>query len=180
MVAMVLAEACAPSTKEKVFVKTQHDDDVPFAAYRDYRWVPDDKSWTYPLFLRYPEIPGIIQSAVRNELAAKGFHEMDRGEVDFLVAVSVSMQDVTVVSTHRYRGWSHGYNRTRMSNYRTVSRLDKLPEGTLIMEIIDAPSERVVWQSRAAGVVHQRDAIEAIINDAVGQMLAKFPPRADR
>jgi hypothetical protein len=176
LLTVALSVSACGSGSKKVFIKTEHEPDAAFELYVDYRWVPEDREWTYPLFLRYPEIPRVIQSSVDRELALKGFRRLDQGKADFLVAVSVSIEDVTVVTTHRYQGWSHGYNRSRMTNTRMGTRLDKMPEGTLVLEVIDAASERVVWQGRAAGVIVDRGSIDEGVKGAVVRMLAAFPP----
>jgi len=60
----------------------------------------------------------------------------------------------------------------------TATRLDKMSEGTLILEIIDTASEGVVWQARAAGVVTRRDNLETAVDAAVMRMLNSFPPES--
>ena len=121
-------------------------------------------------------LPGMIAAAVDRELADKGFELASVGRANFLVAMSASVQDVTVISKHRYQGWSHGYNRSALTNVNTATQMDKMTEGTLVLEVIDTDSEGVVWQSRAAGVVTRRDGIEQAVDRAVRRMLDAFPP----
>ena len=174
---VVAVAACASqSYREKLFVQTQHDNDIDFGAYVSYAWVPDDNAWANAVFLENPELPGMIATAVDRDLAAKGFDRAPRDAADFLVAMSASVQDVTVISKHRYQGWSHGYNRSSLSNVNTATQLAKVAEGTLILEIIDVASEGVVWQSHAAGVITGRDDIEKAVDAAVVRMLEEFPP----
>jgi len=180
MAAVLLAAAgCASQDRpEKLFVQTQHDTDVDYAAYRSYGWVAGDKTRANPVFLQYPELPGLISAAVDGQLAAKGFEKTAPDAADFLVAMSASTQDVTVISKSRYQGWSHGYNRSTMPANNTATRLDKMSEGTLILEVIDTTSEGVVWQARAAGVVTRRDNLETAVDAAVVRMLNSFPPES--
>jgi len=174
---LLAAVGCAnQAPKEKLFVQTQHDTDVDYGAYRSYGWVGDDAAWANPVFLQYPELPGMITAAVDGQLANKGFEKTAPGAADFLVAMSASVQDVTVISKSRYQGWSHGYNRSTMSHGNTSTQLDKMSEGTLILEVIDTASEGVVWQAHAAGVVTQRDDLETAVSAAVTRMLSTFPP----
>ena len=92
--------------------------------------------------------------------------------------MSASVQDVTVVSSHRYQGWAHGYSRSAVTYGNTATRLDKMSEGTLILEVIDTASEGVVWQAHAAGVVTGRDGLEKAVDAAVTRMLRTFPPES--
>ncbi len=176
LVAMV---GCAGlASGPKLFVQTQHDDDIAFNNYARYAWVRDDAARVNPVFRQYPELPGLIGVAVDRELAAKGFEKSPAETADFLVAMSASVQDVVVISKHRYQGWSHGYNRAGLSNVNTANRMLKMAEGTLMLEIIDVASEGVVWQSRAAGVVARHEGIEKTVDAAVSRMLEKFPPQS--
>ena len=174
LVAMVGCAGQAPG--EKLFIQTQHDNDVNFAAYHSYAWVPDDATRANPVFKNNPELPGMIGAAVDRQLAAKGFEKVPVDAADFLLAMSASVQDVTVISKHRYQGWSHGYNRSALDNISTATQLDKMTEGTLILEVIDTASEGVVWQSHGAGVITRRDDLEKTVEAAVTRMLATFPP----
>ncbi len=133
-------------------------------------------SWANPVFLRNPELPGMISAAVDRQLTARGFEKSSADAANFLVAMSASVQDVTVISKHRYQGWSHGYNRWVLISASTPSQLNKMTEGTLILEVIDTANEGVVWQSHGAGVITRRDDLEKTVEAAITRMLETFPP----
>jgi hypothetical protein len=175
--ALVVMVGCAgQESRAKLFIQTQHDSDIDFGAYHTYAWAPSDAAWANPVFLKNPELPGMISTAVDRQLTAKGFEKGRADAADFLVAMSASVQDVTVISKHRYQGWSHGYSRSALDNVNTATRLNKMTEGTLILEVIDTASEGVVWQSHGAGVITRRDDLEGTLEAAVTRMLATFPP----
>jgi hypothetical protein len=178
MAAVLLAMGgCAgQGSREKLFIQNQFDSDIDFGAYHSYAWVADDAAWANSVFLKNPELPGMIGTAVDRQLAAKGFGKTSADAANFLMAMSASVQDVTVISKHRYQGWSHGYNRSALTNVNTATQLDKMSEGTLILEIIDTASEGVVWQSHAAGVISRRHELEKAVEAAVARMLEAFPP----
>jgi len=177
-VLLAMGGCAGQGSREKLFIQNQFDTDIDFGAYRSYAWVPDAAAWANSVFLTNPELPGMIGTAVDRRLAAKGFEKTSADAANFLMAMSASVQDVTVISKLRYQGWSHGYNRSALTNVNTATRLDKMSEGTLILEIIDAASEGVVWQSRAAGVVSPRDDLEKAVEAAVARMLEAFPPQS--
>lgn len=178
MAAVLLAAvACAgQGSREKLFIQTRHDSDIDFGAYHTYAWVPSDSARANPVFLKNPELAAMISTAVDAQLAVKGFEKSSADAANFLVAMSASVQDVTVISKLRYRGWSHGYNRPTLSNVNTATELQKVSQGTLILEVIDTSSEGVVWQSQAAGVITQRDDMGKTVDTAVARMLETFPP----
>ena len=175
-VVVAMVGCTGQESRAKLFIQTQHDSDIDFGAYHTYAWVPGDASWANPVFLRNPELPGMISAAVNRQLTAKGFEKGPADTANFLVAMSASVQDVTVISKHRYQGWSHGYNRSTLDNVNTATQLDKMTEGTLILEVIDTASEGVVWQSHGAGVITRRDNLEKTLEAAITRMLATFPP----
>ncbi len=172
MAAVLLAMlGCAgQASRAKLFIQTQHDADIDFGAYHTYAWVSDEAAWANP------ELPGMISAAVDRQLAAKGFEKTSADAANFLVAMSASVREVTVISKHRYQGWSHGYHRSVLSNVNTATRLEKMPERTLILEVIDTASEGVVWQSHAAGVITRQDDMGKAVDGAVARMLETFPP----
>lgn len=175
--ALVAAVGCAgPEPRTKLFIQSQHDSDIDFGAYHTYAWVPGDATRANPVFLKNPELPGMISAAVERQLTNKGFEKTSAQTADFLVAMSASVQDVTVISKHRYQGWSHGYNRSALDNINTATQLDKMTEGTLILEVIDTASEGVVWQSHGAGVIARQDDLEGTVEAAISRMLESFPP----
>ena len=177
--ALLAMVSCAgQEPREKLFIQTQHDADIDFLAYATYAWVPDDKARANPVFLQYPELPGIIGATVDQQLTAKGYEKTSLEAAHFLVTMSASVQDVTVISKHRYQGWTHGYNRSALSNVNTATQLDKMAEGTLILEVIDSSNEGVVWQSHAAGVISRRDDMGKTVAATVARMLKNFPPES--
>ncbi|GMQ75723.1 MAG: hypothetical protein BMS9Abin01_0978 [Gammaproteobacteria bacterium] len=175
-VLLAMGGCAGPGSRDKLFIQNQFDTDIDFGAYRRYAWVSDDAAWANSVFLTNPKLPGMIGTAVDRQLAAKGFEKTSADAANFLMAMSASVRDVTVISKLRYQGWSHGYNRSALGNVNSATQLDKMSEGTLILEIIDAASEGVVWQSRAAGVISRRDELEKAVEAAVARMLEAFPP----
>ena len=173
-----LAACASQEAQQKLFIQNQHDSDVDFGAYRTYAWVPDAAAWANPVFLENPDLPGMIAAAVDRELSDKGFELASVGRANFLVAMSASVQDVTVLSKQRYPGWSHGYSRSSFGGVATATQMQKMAEGTLILEVIDVASEGVVWQSNAAGVITRRDGMTRAVNAAVTRMLEGFPPKS--
>jgi hypothetical protein len=179
-VTLFLASAgCAgPDPREKLFIQTRHDSEVDFGAYATYAWAPNDRAWASPVFTEYPALPGMIGSAVDARLTTMGFEKTSAQAADFLVAVSANAQEVTVISKRRYRSWAHSYDRALPTNVNTATQLDRMPQDTLVLEIIDTASEGVVWHAQAAGVITGGVDMDKAVDDAVGRMLALFPPES--
>jgi hypothetical protein len=161
-----------------LFIHSQHASDIDFSAYHSYAWLHRDRMKSNPVFLKNPELAGLINTAVDRQLTAKGFEKTSAAAADFLVAVNVRVREVTVISSLRNQGWSHGYDRSAIGNTSSATEMNKMSEGTLILEIIDRASEGIVWQSQAAGVIAGRDAIAPAVDTAVARMLESFPPES--
>lgn len=173
------ATGCAgPDTREKLFVQTRHDSELNFDVYSTYAWALGERAWTGPPFIEHPALPGMIRAAVEARLAAMGFEKTSAQSADFLVAVSAAAQEVTVISKQRYHRSAHGYNRAVLTNVNTATQLAKMPQDTLVLEIIDRASEGVVWRSQAAGVITRGENVDKAVDDAVGRMLEAFPPNS--
>ena len=90
--------------------------------------------------------------------------------------MSASVQDVTVISKHRYQGWTHGYNRSALSNVNTATQLDKMAEGTLICGGHRHEPTRASYGSpMPPGSLPAAIIWQKTVDAAVARMLKTFP-----
>lgn len=170
--ALVLG-ACAG---DRIYVTSSQEGAARFDDYLDYRWLARDERRIPAWMRRYPALAKMVEAAVDLELSYKGFRRKEAGKVDFLVSVDTNVEDVAVISSGRYRGWAHGYNYFRVMSYRNVSNIDRAPQGMLTIRIVDAVSDRVVWQGTGAGVARASQGLDRRLREVVEQTLATFPP----
>ena len=122
-----------------------------------------------------------IRAAVAAELQAKGFTREETADPDFLVAC------YPVFRTRHYRTTTRvgfgGGGWYRPWGYRvgtSFSQVHQYQQGSLIIEIVDARTNQLVWQGSDEGVLTGLDDPEQA-NDAVASAvkdtLAKFPPQ---
>ncbi len=112
----------------------------------------------------------VVKDEIENELIADGYRKATDNP-DFLVAFHVSVIDPVSASYNpgRYSAWGQG-----APMIKTVS------VGTLVVDIIDAGSNELVWRGTASGGVERggdSDKAAEKIHDAVHKIMAKFPPR---
>ena len=107
-------------------------------------------------------------------MAAHGFTKTDFGKSDFGIAYTVSMKDVSVVSKHRNFGFSHRFGRPMA--WREMTRVDQLPEGTLVLDVIDPDLDRVVWSGRVSAILKEKQDRDARLRGAVDKLLDSFTP----
>ncbi len=122
-----------------------------------------------------------VRVAVAAELQAKGFAQETVADPDFLVAC------YPVYRTRHYRTTTRvgfgGGGWYRPWGYRvgtSFSQRHSYQEGSLVIEIVDANTNQLVWQGSDPGVFTGLDDPERA-NDAVASAvkdtLAKFPPQ---
>jgi hypothetical protein len=116
-----------------------------------------------------------IRTAIDTQLRTKGYAAAVNRDPEFLVNYHVGIKDVIKgSSTQNYIGdRAHG-------TFTTISDIQSYNEGTLLIDIVDAGSQKLVWQASANAEVNpglgpkERDER---INSIVHAMLAHFPPQ---
>lgn len=158
----------------KLFVDSQHVAGTDFAGYRTFAWIPRDATLESPVLYQVPELKDWISRGVEQALIDKGYSETTFGDADFTLAYAVSVRDVSVMKKRRVRV-SHGYSRGRLPRWREVTEFKQMPEGTLILDIVDPDEDAVVWLGRVAGLISGA-VTERGVAEAIAAMLAQFPP----
>ena len=150
------------------------DRSVNFSAYHAYGWIPGAQEATGDRRLDNSLIDARIRTAIDTQLRSKGYVATAHGTPEFLVAYHVGMKDqIRGSSTQRYIGdRAHG-------TYTTLSDIQPYKEGTLLIDIVDAASKRLVWQASASAEVEEGvtpKERDKRINGIIRAMLSHFPP----
>ena len=123
-----------------------------------------------------------IALSVKNQMLSKGFTE-NKTNPDLMVnAVTVLKDKVSVSATTNYYGYGGVYRpygywvpAGRVAGYTTVSSYE-YKDGTLIIDVVDAKTKRVVWQGTASAEIYKRPKDpEAVINATVAKIMTGFP-----
>ena len=184
--ALMLALLSACSSKPLLIV--DHDATADFSAYRTYRWYDDVFETRAATYRQYNSSDRRIRHYVDRELQQKGFRESSGGQGDFLVNYSISREDKTEVSN--IAGYPpagvHGgatvgtYGAGVNVGYSSGPSVKTYREGTVIIDVIDADEQRVVWRGVAEGkftkkLSHaEKDSLAA---ELARDLLADFPPQ---
>ena len=160
---------------DKLFIDARHIAGTDFTGYRTFAWIPRDTTLDSPVLYQLPQLRDWIRDGVERALTARGFRKASYGEADFTVTYQVSVRDVSVLRKRRFR-MSHGYRRDRMPGWREVTEVRSMPEGTLILDVVDPDEDVVVWLGRVAGLISGA-VTERGVGDAVAELLDRFPPR---
>ena len=173
---LIVAAGCAGS-----HVATDYSPSVGFSQFRTFSLVSRPDSASHQL------IDDRVRTAVETQLAAKGLTETDREHADLFVGYGVvDRTHKQVYTTGADWAWGGGWG---WRSYRwgvawpmsTERSIETYTDGTVIVNLVDAKTHRVVWRGEAADVLSLPvgDPAEASqqISGAVAKMFAKYPPQ---
>jgi uncharacterized protein DUF4136 len=176
--------ACAPSPK----IGYDFDRGTDFTSYHTYAWHTDRQERTGDRRADSSAVDMRIRIAVGTQLRLKGYDALSAGRPDFYVAYHIGLKDSSPSMSEQYysdgmagHAFSHSADtRTAGKPPSTVSEAPSYLTGSLLIDIIDASSQKLVWRGTAAGEVNpgltsqQRDERTKAI---VQSILSHFPPK---
>lgn len=128
-------------------------------------------------------VSNFLKVAVAQELVRRGL-EHDENDPDLRVNFYINTKDKIrtrqVPTTAGYYGYRDpfydpwiGYG--GYGGYET--RVDQYTEGTLNIDVVDARTNKLVWEGAVVGRVTEKDIrnMEQTIDEAVGAIMVKFP-----
>ena len=156
-------------------VDTDYDSAASFAAYQTFAWMekPDE---VRDNLTRLGQVTQRIETAVERELMADGYQKAS-ATPDFFVVYHTAVE--TQITGATIDTWGYNYRRPRWRTgtvYADVS-VDSYQEGTLIIDIVDAEKNELVWRGTAVGAVSSTAQAAKKVDEAVQKILAEFPPQ---
>lgn len=163
--ALVLAAGCS-----SLEVNHDFDQGADFAKYQSYAWLPPPATGRPQSELNAQR----IERAIEAEMKAKGFTQ-NAETPDLHIMYHVGTKDKIQVTDW---GYSYGSYYWGMGG-RSVD-VYQYEEGTLVVDFVDPTTDQLVWRGWATGTIDRTQspsAIEAKINDAVRQIMQRYPPK---
>jgi hypothetical protein len=168
--------ACAPYT-----IRHDFDPTAPLAAYRTYDWYkpkPGKAGDAPPALGAFTD--GRVRAAVERELGARNLRRETAADPDVLLDYYPVYQNRHYSTQTRVgfgtsgRGWG-------MRSSIGSSRRHTYKEGTIVLQMVDFKTNKLVWEGIAEGALtglagHPQEAEEAI-GRAVKDLLEGFPPK---
>ncbi len=152
-------------------IQTEQDPAVSFDAYGTYAWSPTQRA---PVDVRVtPVLRAQIRAEIDRHLAEKGYVLVD-AKGDFSVMYRVTVEGETIVQTLGF--YSSSDFKATLAQAGSVQR--RYEEGTLIIDVLDGESERLVWRGTATAEVRQGASTESRsdrVAEAVRKVLERFP-----
>lgn len=157
-------------------VNAEYDETVDMTMYKTFSWIPEPPEKTGDARFDNPILHDRIQKNILRTLSTQGYQGMETGTPDFYVGHHLSLAnkvDVQTMQTYYPYSWYYPYRgfQTRVKEYE---------EGTLIIDIIDAKTEKLVWRGWATKRLKKNPSNEEsqeTIKKIVTEILAQFPPK---
>jgi Domain of unknown function (DUF4136) len=156
---VLLACAAAVSAQmPKYGVRVEAEKNVDFAKFKTYSWTTGQPSLSKSIDAR-------IVAAVDRELAGLGMSKAASGSGDVLAAYySVTRTDVNLKAKPDSKGLQPQYS-----------------VGTLMVALLEPGSRKRLLRLRIDRPIEaETDKVEAVIDDAVTEMFAKYPTRTKK
>ena len=164
----VLLGGCA-----SMAIQSDQDPAVSLDSYGTYTWSATQRA---PGDVRVtPALNMQILEDIDRLLTDKGYVRVNTN-ADFSVSYQITVEGENIGATlSYYQGSNFGSD---LGNPGTAAR--RYEEGTLIIDVLDGTSERLIWRGTATAEVRQRVNPEdrsAKVAEAVQKVLAQFPSR---
>ena len=182
-------------------IQRDYDDSASFVIYKTFSWIPAKNTQDVPGPYRDDGLlDKRIKRAVTHALAHQGYTEQPDGTPDFYVVYRVGLEDVYYDSGYSYGfgypysygfgygyGYRSGFRRSFFGyggygypyggyGYGSHGAATTYTEGTLVIDIIDAGTNELVWRGAAVSALDDPTYDAKDINKAVEKILEEFPP----
>jgi hypothetical protein len=168
------AAILALSACSAVTVTTDYDPSTAFDKYHTYALKQAKEELTLS-----PSSEKAFQDALRNNLAAHGIREVS-DNADLYVLRHVSTKEKTVV----YQSYDYGYGFGRYGAWtgapRNYTDVSQYTEGTLIIDFVDAKTQKLVFRGIGTGTVGDPETNAQHISEAVQKIILAFPKSNSR
>ena len=147
---------------------------LDFSQYRTFDWGPRDKLPVGdPRLEKDPVFRDQVEGAIEKQIAARGFERSAASETpDVRIHYHASIDTRFDVREENYSG-----NCT--VDDVCPGRVIEYEAGTLVVDIIDERTGRLIWrgwaQDSVEGVLGNRDRLRRKIDEGVTRMFARFP-----
>ncbi|MEI9943594.1 MAG: DUF4136 domain-containing protein [Chitinophagaceae bacterium] len=175
-----LIASCAPSAH------VEKDDATDFSHYKTFAWIDKDGKGKNDKNKSNDLAEEKVKQAVSKELEkSAGWRETKRNpdvllSYDVLVERSVKQQSDPVYSQSFFRTYYNPYNRRLVRVYYPSQFMGyddyQVPtrEGTVTITMIDADSDKTVWQGWATDEINNRNMTTKEIQSSVKAIFRKF------
>ena len=161
-----------------IYVNHDYDKDADFQSYKTFTWLTLPPDATKATSLKGPsqlEVKRIL-SNIKAELVAKGITESDK-DGDLLVNFYTASQEITEINKNMYTGADLYASAMVGGGGATVTNVT---EGTLVIDLIDARTDRLVWRGTAEAAMDESKTTQEdrydVLDNAIAKVFENYPP----
>lgn len=168
ILAAVIMTSCS-----SVQIAYDYDKQVDFTKFKTYTFTEESKNM--PIGQLNLER---MLSAVETELAAKGFSQSENPDV--LIDMHMTAKKRTEATAYNTGGYGYGRYGYGGGFSTTQVSYDEYTDGTLLINMVDKSTEKIVWQGRGTKTLDENASAakrESNINYSVKQIFTKYPPK---
>ncbi|WP_455207006.1 DUF4136 domain-containing protein [Kaarinaea lacus] len=158
-----------------------YDTSVDFNTYRAYAWSEKTDEATSKSKVDSPLVHQRVRESIEENLKVKGLQRVDAAQADILVSYHLSV----AVTGHTSSSVSFGVG--SFGPHSSVGLSVGVPvggrtieEGTLVIDLIDAKKNSVVWQGAASRQLARSptpEKMKAAVDEVVVEILGGYPPK---
>jgi hypothetical protein len=157
-------------------VNYDYDQNVEWSKFKTYGWMEKPQPPTDPgsPLQNTPLLQQRIHNSVDFEMDQRGITLNDNP--DLLIVYHIGAQDKIQVTDwgYRYSDYYWGYGGRQIDVYQFT-------EGSLVIDLIDAETESLVWRGTGTGVVNQDpkspEEMQDRANNVINKIMESFPPK---
>jgi Domain of unknown function (DUF4136) len=143
-----------------VTTSVEYDHQVDFSPYKTWSWHEGGTAAMNPVTDK------AIRDAIEKGLAARGLSRVEAGATLFVVYHAARTTQIDIAPFNS-------------ASPAPPSGIRYVQKGSLLVDLLDAGSGKVVWRGHGAGALrYGPKEIAAQVDAAVNEMLAGFPPSA--
>ena len=152
---------------------TDYDKTFDFSTLKTYQW----KEQPYDKLVGMGNYQGqsmqkLIHETISARLKKKKFNESQGDQADFHLAIHTGKMD-PVENVDEM-----GYRVKQLYFWEKMNIKSSIPEGLLVIDVIDAESNSLVWRGWGLGPLPKDADIKKVLNRAVRKILKSFPPKS--
>ena len=158
-------------------VKVRHDRKFDFSQLNNnYQWVKRKDSSRDLVASTDPDINEYFLFVVNKNMAAKGYQQAFDGSASFGVDYEIIIKSSGVQNSLEKFSAEVRKNRLSSTSIPSLPNIKNMKAGTIVLNIMNMETGYLIWIGYAEAVVVDKKNREELIEQAISQMLAKFPP----
>lgn len=147
-----------------------------YAQWHSFAWKAPDHDKVKNPILDSGILDTRVENAVTSVLGDRGYQEVaNAADADFLVTYHTAMQlrdQPQSGISFAYGTFGPGFN----TMFLTQPGPQQVQEGSLILDVIDAKTKKLVWRGWITSGLDQANYSQAAVDKAVRRIFAKYPP----